>query len=110
MKIFAQNEDKPEFSQAMESIAWFLPENKLMSMQSISVSSPLVLQLIFETQFNYSYSDVSSGSREGPWGPGPPIAPMISSKSCSFQAKPPIFSKCWAQGSLPWGQNSTGPP
>ena len=47
----------------------------------------------------------TSGSR-GPWGPGP-LAPMIFSKSCSFQAT--LAAQILGSGP-PWGQTSIGPP
>ena len=38
IRIFAQDQNFTAHSQSMDSIAWYLPENKLMSMQSIDVS------------------------------------------------------------------------
>ena len=41
LSIFVQD-NSPNFSQSMDHIPWHLPENKLMSMQSINVSTILV--------------------------------------------------------------------
>ena len=46
IRIFAQDQTI-DFSQSMDTIAWYLPENKLMSMQSVSVSNYYTKQLLY---------------------------------------------------------------
>ena len=55
----------------------------------------------------------TSGSRRGPWGPGPPLPPRFLQNHAVFReflGKTPYFEQILGSGPPPWGQNSAGPP
>ncbi len=81
------------------------------SLQNLTACSQNFGQRPRSKNWRFELRGRSSGSR-GALGARAPLAPKISSKSCSFQAilrKTPYFEQILGSGPPLWGQNSAGP-